>query len=233
MKQPERTPGIWGFLLVSGVAVLLLLLGLSTLDRLSPNRPLSIQPTGISTGIKSSTSMPNVATQRAIVDATWSAITRTPFPTQAPVPTGTREGDMIKFTAEKLFLVALNGWGGYLDGNSVVIYAGCLLEDPEQGAIVFQISLPYRFYHEKILTPAKHGSVRVVAEQNNRLTLVAVDGEVFYFDIPARRFVASLTEVVPTATPLPSLTPTAYGGVTPTPTFIPYPFPTEPGVEVP
>jgi hypothetical protein len=88
--------------------------------------------------------------------------------------------------------------------------------------------------------------VHVIAEQNNRLTLQAVDGEIFYFDVPARQFVASLTEVVPTATPLPTLTPKVYGVFTPIPTYNPYPMPVtlmptsnpypmpvEPGTEAP
>jgi hypothetical protein len=62
-----------------------------------------------------------------------------------------------------------------------------------------------------------HGGVRVIAEQNNRLILQAIDGEIFYFDVPARRFVNSLSEVVPTATLLPTRTPYARGQSTPLP----------------
>ena len=56
---------------------------------------------------------------------------------------------MVKFSAEKMFLTALNGWDGYLDGISVVIYAGSLPDDPEQGAIVIHFILPYRFFSWK------------------------------------------------------------------------------------
>jgi hypothetical protein len=132
---------------------------------------------------------------------------------------------MAKFSAEKLFLDGLNAWGGYLDGFSVAVYAGSLPEDSEQGAIVVVSSQPYRFFEEKVLTPTKHGAVRVVAEQNNRLILQAIDGELFYFDVPARRFVDSLTEVVPTATLIPTQTAFASGQSTPLPTYNPYPNP--------
>jgi hypothetical protein len=172
-------------------------------------------------------------TQKAILIATIAAITRTPLDTPIIPPTGTREDERIKPSGEKLGLDALNGWFGLVDGNKVSIYAGSLLEDPEQGAIAILITLPYRNFSEKVLTPTKHGGVCVVAEQNNRLTLLAADGEIFYFDVPARRFVASLTEVIPTATPPPSLTPPVYAVGTPIATYNPYPMPTEPATEAP
>ena len=82
-------------------------------------------------------------------------------------------------------------------------------------------------------TPTKHGGVRVVSEQGNRLTLVSTDGTTYYFDIPSRRFVASLTEVVPSATPPNTFPPkpTLHAIWTPisTPvptTYNPYPAPT-------
>jgi hypothetical protein len=233
MKRPERTQNVGGLLLVLGVVAVLLVIGLSNLNRFNPNEPLSIQPTGMSTYVEGSTSTPNAGTQKAILGATWSAITRTPFPTQVPFPTGTFEGSEVKFSAKIKGLDALNAWGGYLNGNTVVIYAGSLLDDPEQGAIAILITLPYLHFSDRVLTPTKHGGVRVVAEQNNRLTLSAADGEFFYFDVPARRFVASLTEVVPTATPPPSLTPPVYVGGTPVPTYNPYPLPTVPSTEAP
>lgn len=233
MKQQERSQSVIVLFLVSGVVVILTIVAISTLGHFNSQGPLSIQPTRIPTQIENSTPTLNAGTQKAILHATWSAITRTPFPTQELLPTGTREGDMVKFSAEKMFLTALNGWDGYLDNISVVIYAGSLPDDPEQGAIVIHFRLPYRFFSEKLLTPTKHGGVRVVAEQNNRLTLFATDGEIFYFDVPARRFVTSLTEVVPTATPPPSLTPSPYVGNTPEPTYNPYPLPTELVTEVP
>jgi hypothetical protein len=105
-------------------------------------------------------------------------------------------------------LDAQNAWFGLVDGNKVSIYAGALLDDPNQGAL-------YLWMHisstdgilELILTPSKHGGVRVMSEQNHRLTLVSTDGTTYYFDVPARQFVASPDEVVPTATPPPTFTP--------------------------
>jgi hypothetical protein len=168
-----------------------------------------------------------IVTNKAIMEATYLATTRTPSDTQVPFPTGTFEGDMAKFSAEKLFIDGLNAWRGYQDGFSVGIYAGSLPDDSEQGAIVVISHQPYRLVEEKVLTPTKHGGVRVLAEQNNRLTLQAIDGEMYYFDVPARRFVDSLTEVVPTATLIPTNTPYAPGQSTPIPEVYPYPLSSE------
>ena len=233
MKQQERSQSVRALFLALGVVIIILVTGISALNQFKPNEPLSIPSTGMPTFIEGTTSTPNVGTQKAIFHATRSAITRTPFPTQIPFPTGTFEGEEVNFSAEKLDLDALNAWGGYLDGNTVVIYAGSWHGDPEQGAIEILITLPYRFYDEQIFTPTKHGGVRVVTEQNNRLTLQATDGEIFYFDVPARRFVASPTEVVSTATPPPTYTPYAPVSGTQMPTPNPYPMPTEPGTAVP
>jgi hypothetical protein len=174
-----------------------------------------------------------IVTKKAIMEATYLATTRTPSDTPVPLPTGTREGEMVRFSAEKLFLVGMNAWDGYQDGFSVVIYAGSLPEDSEQGAIVVISRQPNRLFEEKVLTPTRHGGVRVVAEQNNRLSLQAVDGEIYYFDVPARRFVDSLSEVVPTATLISPNTSTSPAQISPLLTYNPYPFLTELPTETP
>ncbi len=54
------------------------------------------------------------------------------------------------------------------------------------------------------LTPVRAGPVRIVDAVGERLVLKATEGGVFYFDVPARQFVPSLTVAVPSATPLPA-----------------------------
>jgi hypothetical protein len=125
-------------------------------------------------------------------------------------------------------LDAQNAWYGLLDGRPVSVHAGALLEDSSQGAIFISAELPGPGVNELTLTPTKHGGVRVVSEQNNRLTLVSTDGTTYYFDVPARRFVDSPTEVVPSATPPPTYTPFPLPG-----TVIPYPAPTQQSTVVP
>jgi hypothetical protein len=133
MKRPERTQSVVVLLLVLGVATVLLVAGITSLNRFNPQGLLSTQTTGMPTDIDGSTFTPNVGTQKAIFHATRLATTRTPFPTQIPFPTGTFEGDEVKFSAKIKGLDALNAWSGYMDGNTVVIYAGSLLDDQEQG----------------------------------------------------------------------------------------------------
>lgn len=89
-----------------------------------------------------------------------------------------------------------NEWANDIDGNWIVVFAGSLRDDPTQGIIIFG------WDEEVYETPIKSGSVHIVAEDNYRLTLMSANNTIFYFDIPGRRFVDSLTQVVPTVTPL-------------------------------
>ena len=66
-------------------------------------------------------------------------------------------------------------------------------------------------------TPTKHGGVRVVSEQDNRLKLVSTDGTTYYFDIPSLSFVSSLTVFAASITPPPTRTPFPPNYVTETP----------------
>jgi hypothetical protein len=95
-------------------------------------------------------------------------------------------------------------FAGALQGNGIVF-----LPRPWQGLVIVEVRIPNTdafvagesgFFN----TPSKVGSVKIVDAQGERLVLRAEDGTTFYFDVPARRFVSSLTEVVPTATPAPA-----------------------------
>jgi hypothetical protein len=169
-------------------------------------------------------------TQYAIMLATYMVTTPSPTPLRTFPPTGTREDMYVKPSGEKMGLDAQNAWFGVLDRRPVSVYAGALSEVPEQGAIYIFVELPNTGVNGQILTPTKHGGVRVVGEQDNRLTLVSTDGTTYYFDVPARRFVASLTEIVPSATPPntfpppPTLHPIWTSTPVP-PTYNPYPVP--------
>jgi hypothetical protein len=143
-------------------------------------------------------------------------------------PTGIYSDTKVQASGLKIGMDAQNSWFGFVGGNSTTVYAGALLDQPDQGVVHLFMNFPTRGFEEQILTPTKHGGVRVVSEQNNRLTLVSTDGTTYYFDVPARRFVASLSEVVPSATPPPTYTPIPLPG-----TVIPYPAPTEPSTAAP
>jgi hypothetical protein len=143
-------------------------------------------------------------------------------------PTGIYSDTGVQASGLKIGMDAQNSWFGFVDGNAITVFGGALLDQPDQGAVHLFTNFPTRSFDEQILTPTKHGGVRVVSVQNNRLTLVSTDGTTYYFDVPARRFVASLTEVVPSATPPPTYTPIPLPG-----TVIPYPAPTEQSTVVP
>jgi hypothetical protein len=79
-------------------------------------------------------------------------------------------------------------------------------------------------------TPVDTGTLTINGAQDARLILLSTNGTTFYFDVPARRFVSSLTEVVPTITPWPTYTsmpsPTSRIGTPyPGPVQSPYPAP--------
>lgn len=148
-----------------------------------------------------------------------------PIATPEPGPTGIVDDNYVKFSGSKLGLDTQNGWSGIENGNLVGVWAGSLIGDSQQGALYLILTLPYRFYKEQFLTADKHGALHIVAEQNNRLVLISTDGTTYYFDVPARRFVSSLDDIVPTATPLPTYTPYAPPTPAPMPTGYPNPLP--------
>jgi hypothetical protein len=101
-----------------------------------------------------------------------------------------------------------NAWQNLVNGYWADVVAGAYANDPEQGVIFSSWQFPNaaigRFYD----TPTRAGSVRIIAEQDYRLTLEATSGTLFYWDIPSQSYVDSLAQVVATITPPPTHTPT-------------------------
>jgi hypothetical protein len=153
-------------------------------------------------------------TQQAISRATHLAISPTSaLPATFP-PTGTDESPETILVGKQLGFDVLNAWGGILNGKPVSVFAGASSTDPNQGEIFILI---YNGIAERFPTPTKHGGVRVVSEQDNRLTLVSTDGTTYYFDIPAMSYVSSLTVFAPSITPPPTRTPVPPNFATETP----------------
>ena len=195
---------------------------------LSPTNPGSGQTTEAPYPGPLTSSTPSMNAQTVEVILTQKAMAGTrmamsKYPTPYYEPTGIYSDTHVQASGLKIWMDAQNSWFGFVDGNTITVFAGALLDEPEQGAVHLFMNFPTRGFDEQILTPTKHGGVRVVSEHNNRLTLVSTDGTTYYFDVPARRFVASMSGVVPSATPLPTYTPF------PPPSFIgiptPYPAP--------
>jgi hypothetical protein len=101
-------------------------------------------------------------------------------------------------------VVVQNTWQRQIANVPVLVEAGTLEYHPETGVLAvttWPVSY-WAFYY----TPANTGSVRIVAEQNNRLTLQSVQGATYYFDVPSLKFAESLNQVLPTPTPTPVVT---------------------------
>ena len=154
------------------------------------------------------------------------------------MPTGIYDNEEIKASASLSFIDAQNAWYGFANGSFFALYAGALQSDPDQGVLVLDMVLPEGASYSQYVTSSKHGALRIVSNtQNNRFTLTAADGTLFYFDLPPRQFVASLTEVAPSVTPSPLPTPSPtlppYPLPALEPTHLPYPLPTAPDTPVP
>ncbi len=160
-------------------------------------------------------------------DATqfWMDLTRSPEATRpvTPYPTGTAEGSYIQASGKMLGLAVTNAWFGYVDGNPVSVWASADPVEPERGCLEVLWSWPGRSSDGRYLTPSRHGPVRIIAERQNRLTLSAEDGTLFYFDVPGLQFVDSLEVIVATASPPPTRTPLSPGQPETDPQAYPYP----------
>jgi hypothetical protein len=145
-----------------------------------------------------------VALKNAEATTAIFEFTASPYVTPPPGATGIREDEYSKLEMRKTGLDMQNSWGGIVDGNSASVWAGALIADSNQGIVHVIYSFPAQTLEQRYQTPDKHGSLRIIDEENNRLTLLASDGTIFYFDVPALAFVSSLTEIAPNITPLPT-----------------------------
>jgi hypothetical protein len=211
-----------------------------TAPSITPSSTVTPAPTSIPYPMPARPGTESVKTQTAAAIITFKAIGATraaeEFRTRVPntpvvVLTGVVEDVRVKYSGKLLGLDAQNGWSGFVNGFDFFIFAGALLSDPEQGAIFMESPFASGSSLEKFLTPTKHGALRAVSRQGDRLTFIAEDGTAFYFDLPTRQFVASLTGIAPSVTPSPTVTPEP----TPEPTSVPtpYPMPPGPGTEAP
>lgn len=230
MTQKNITANRWP--LVAGLVALVVIIGAIgiLLRNLPTNSTLSV---GTETAAEPSETPNADATQTQEALATILAFkqsvatTAAAYPPVTPIidPTGIYDNEMVKAGGGKLGLAVQNAWFGIVNGNLVWIYAGAYGSDPDQGIAQVLITFPYRNFDQSFPTTEKRGALRVVSEQNNRLTLVSADGSTFYFDVPGLTYVSSPTEIVPTASPPPTYTPFA-PAASPAPTGYPLPLDT-------
>jgi hypothetical protein len=150
-----------------------------------------------------------VIAERQIILTTAAYLATTTLSTPVVGPTGIYDNQYVKAYLGKYGFDVENMWFGYVNGHHTNVYAGAPHEDPNQGMLRVYLDLPEGLFKQDYPAPLAAGAVRVVAEQNNRLTLISTDGTTFYFDVPGLQFVDSLTEIVPTITPYVSETPSA------------------------
>jgi hypothetical protein len=224
------------------VAILIMIVAMAFILR-RVNTPLALLPTLIPT-LSQSPTLSNTSTPDNTPTPDWYA-TREAIKTIVPEATAIRPTGIFEDTTDffKEGYQMQNAWQQQVNGAWAAVFAGARQSDPEQGVIFTQWELPNGSIGRFIDTPIKAGSVRIIAEQNYRLTLQAADGTLFYFDVPAQTFVSSLTEIAPTITPPPTYTPTqpaptpcgsgGYPAPCPTPTLLPYPGPTAEATAIP
>jgi hypothetical protein len=165
--------------------------------------------------------------------ARWSIppITSAPVPTEPYPVTPAGDGAIIDPDEDpalsKLIVVTiLSSWYTDVGGKHITVFAGSDYNDDAQGMVYVTIDgypLPDGSYFP---TPHRSGAVRIVGAQGQRLILLSIGGETFYFDVPGLQFTDSLSANVPTVTPrpitpTPSLTPTLIGDAPHNPDDVP------------
>lgn len=78
-----------------------------------------------------------------------------------------------------------NLWNGKLGNKYVVVYAGVLIENPEQGVLVYETRDEYlnTLSSEYIKSKTTGGTLKIVEEKGNKLTVVDAQGNSFIFDV--------------------------------------------------
>jgi len=206
---------------------ILLVLGLLTLGVLSTSAGISIFffPTGIPDnlpGPKGTAVMAELQTREAAAETPLPEGGLKPvgeIPTRIPAqlagPRGTpagagvltdQVGDPIEFYTGE-FIPLGYAWYQRIGREFILVYAGEDANDEQQGVVIVlrsgTIWHPIGSRHE---SPLRSGGLLITDAQGSRLILNSTSGETFYFDVQADRFVDSLSAIVPTMTPGPTIT---------------------------
>lgn len=119
--------------------------------------------------------------------------TQTSSGTQTPDPVPAKnlpQGIITDFYPISMNYEFENLWQKTYPDMFVQVYAGNITKDPKQGvAVVYQYSLDLsQFKSIAVATPTKHGSIKVVSESGNVLTMKVEDGTLFTFDVKEMKF---------------------------------------------
>ncbi|TDA65233.1 MAG: hypothetical protein D9V45_11590 [Chloroflexi bacterium] len=106
----------------------------------------------------------------------------------------------------------------------ITIWSGHLRDTPTQGIVLVAIMPHYNPNQRDYVfqSPAAAGDLRITGAEGERLILNAAQGRTFYFDVASLSFIGSLTEHVPTATPVPTAIPSTLFGPIDDAAEIPY-----------
>jgi len=200
------------------VLTLLALIFVSTTGCQTGPKVLPSEFQSTSTSTSTSTNSPDANTETASAtgpQSTAAEIGATPSAAR-PTPQGTpagegvltdQVGDPIEFFTGE-FIPLGYAWYERTNRGYILVYAGEDAHDPQQGVVTVMRSGtiwdPIGSRHETVM---KSGGLLIVDVKSERLILRSTSGSTFYFDVPAGRFVDSLTEIVPTMTPGPTITP--------------------------
>ena len=100
-----------------------------------------------------------------------------------------------------------NGWVWQESTHDSVIWVrgGYLVEVPNQGMV--HVSIVTNTYNNSVIieSPVQAGELTITGAIGERLILTSEQGQTFYFNVPALRFMDSLEEIVSTVTPPPTM----------------------------
>lgn len=104
--------------------------------------------------------------------------------------TGIIEGHAAPFSGSVFQLE--NQWQQVLGERHVNVYAGALGEDRQQGVVIVQTTHVADLAHPSnpvfVRSPARTGALRIVEERGALLTLRALDGSTYTFDVASASF---------------------------------------------
>jgi hypothetical protein len=100
-------------------------------------------------------------------------------------------------------------WEAWTYDAFITVWPGYMNASPTQGILWVQITGHHNSYNDRLVvqSPIPAGKLMITGAIGERLILNSEQGQIFYFDIPSLRFVNSLTENVPAATPIPTVNP--------------------------
>jgi len=126
-----------------------------------------------------------------------------------PLPTAERISGIDQFESEffEQFNAFFNSrWQGEVNGQWMTVLAGSAKDDRQQGML--WVAAENTDDRSPFLAPQPGGALQIQSADGTRLTLTDESGDEVVFDVAARAFLTSPDEVLPTAEPMPTHTPT-------------------------